>query len=219
MAQERGVGINHPAFAHGYDWLAEQGPGRPSFDYFRRETAGRATGHTLELGAGGGYNVEYYDPANVERLDVTEPDATMLAKARGRAARARVPVTFTQARAEALPFADATFDTVVATLVFCSVADAEQGLREVRRVLKPGGRMLLAEHVRSEHAAVAGVQTAVTPITTRLAGNCHWNRDTASVVRQAGFTEVRVGTVQYATWWARLIANGLLPIIVIEARN
>lgn len=214
-----GPQVNYPWFSRFFNWLAARGPGRDAFAGLRRATAGRARGVTLELGAGGGSNFAFYDPALVERVEATEPDETMLRFAREHAAEARVPVTLTQAPAEALPFADGVFDTAVMTLVFCSVADPERSLRELLRVLKPGGRLLMAEHVRSEHPAYAAMQTALVPVTARVAANCHWNRDTAAVVRQSGFTDVRAEPVTYPSAGIRLLAGGLLPILLIEARK
>ena len=156
--------VDHPCFSRFFNWLASRGPGRGSFAALRRATAGKARGVTLELGAGGGPNFAYYDPALVARVEATEPDATMLGFARQRAAQASVPITLTQAAAEALPFGDDTFDTAVMTLVFCSVADPERSLRELLRTLKPGGRLLMAEHVRSSHAALAATQSALVPL-------------------------------------------------------
>lgn len=204
-----GPRVDHPGFSRLFEWLAGGGLGRRSFEALRRKTAGRASGVTLEVGAGGGYNFAYYDPRQVERVEAVEPDATMLTYARDRAARARVPITLTQAPAEALPFADGTFDSAVVTMVFCSVVDPQQGLRELVRVLKPGGRLFMAEHVRAANGALVAVQSAMVPLTTRFTGNCHWNRDTESAVRQAGFAEVQ----------ARSLAGGLHPIILLEARK
>ena len=214
-----GPQVDSPGFARKYDEMASHEPARSAFEGFRRKTAGRAQGVILEVGAGGGYNFAYYDSTLAARVEATEPDATMLGYARGRAARAAVPITLTQAPAEALPFDDGMFDTAVATLVSCSVADVPRGLRELARVLKPGGRLLLAEHVRSTNAALAGVQSALVPLTTHFAGNCHWNRDTESAVRQEGFADVRAQPIAYTGWYLRLLAGSLLPILLIEARN
>lgn len=199
--------VDHPGFSRLFEWLAGSGLGRRSFEPLRRKTAGRASGVTLEVGAGGGYNFAYYDPTKVARVEAVEPDATMLGYARTRAARAAVPITLAQAPAEALPFASDTFDSAVVTLVFCSVVDPTHGLSELLRVLKPGGRLLMAEHVRASNSALVAVQSAMVPLTTRVSGNCHWNRDTESAVRQAGFAEVGV----------QRLAGGLHPIILVEA--
>jgi len=111
----------------------------------------------------------------------------MLRYARERLKTARVPITLTQAPVETLPFADETFDSAVATLVFCSVTDPMRGLNEVRRVLKPGGILLLIEHVRAQGAFAQQLQNIITPVTKRVAGNCHWNRDTERNVINADF--------------------------------
>jgi SAM-dependent methyltransferase len=152
----------------------------------RQDTAGRASGVVLEVGAGNGLNFPYYDPARVERVEATEPDATMLRYARNHLKHAHVPVHLTQAAAENLPFADATFDSAVVTLVFCSVDDPLRGFREIMRVLKPGGTLYLLEHVRSRNAFLAGVQNSMTPISRAVNVNCSWNRNTARTLSAAG---------------------------------
>jgi ubiquinone/menaquinone biosynthesis C-methylase UbiE len=211
--------VNYPRFARMFSEMSNSEEGRKTFEQLRRETAGRARGVTLEVGAGGGPNFAYYDPALIERVEATEPDANMLRYAREQAARARVPITLTQAPAEALPFADDSFDTAVVTLVFCSVADPARSMRELARTLKPGGRLLIAEHVRSERGPLAAIQSAVVPITRRAAANCHWNRDTASVVRQSGLAEVSVRRLHYPRTWYSALEDELLPVLLIEARK
>jgi len=173
----------------------------------RKEIIEQASGHVLEIGAGTGLNFSFYQPERVERVEAVEPDAAMLRYARERLSAARVPIELTQAPAEALPFADEAFDSVVTTLVFCSVGDPMRGLHEVKRVLKPGGLLLMVEHVRAQGAIAARVQDALVPFTTRFAGNCHWNRDTASTVRRAGFQ------MKYL----RKAGGVLVPIIVMSA--
>jgi len=179
--------INHPIFSALYKMLFRGLAESYIMGPLRRQTAGKASGVVLEVGAGNGLNFPYYDPARVERVEATEPDAAMLRYARTHLGRARVPVHLTQAAAENLPFADATFDSAVVTLVFCSVEDPLRGFREVKRVLKPGGALYLLEHVRSRHAFLAGLQTVMTPISRALNGNCRWNRDTARTLSEAGF--------------------------------
>jgi ubiquinone/menaquinone biosynthesis C-methylase UbiE len=180
--------INHPIFSALYERLFRGAAESYFMGPLRKDTAGKASGVVLEVGAGNGLNFPYYDPAKVERVEATEPDAAMLGYARNHIKQARVPVHLTQAVTENLPFADATFDSAVVTLVFCSVDDPLRGFREVMRVLKPDGTLYLLEHVRSRNAFLAGVQTIMTPISRAVNGNCRWNRDTARTLSAAGFT-------------------------------
>src|SRR5436189_4366284 len=185
--QEQPSQIFHPRFAAFYERYANLGTERRLTDPLRQETAGQAYGVVLEVGAGTGLNFSWYQPEQVERVEAIEPDAAMLAYARPRVRQAAVPITLTQASTEALPFPAATFDSVVVTLVFCSVRDPARGMREIKRVLKPQGTLFMFEHVRSQRSVMAYLQDAIVPLTTRLFGQCHWNRDTERVVREAGF--------------------------------
>ncbi len=205
--QERPSQIFHPRFAAFYEWYARLGTERRLTDPLRQETAGQASVVVLEVGAGTGLNFPWYRPERVERVEAIEPDSAMLAYARERVRQASVPISLTQASVEALPFGDASFDSVVVSLVFCSVEDPAQGMQEIKRVLKPRGTLFLFEHVRSQNAWVAPLQDGLVPLTTRLFGNCHWNRDTASTVQEAGFDITHV----------RRLKGGLDPHIVLQA--
>ncbi len=174
-------------FARYYERISRSRGEQSFMNPLRKEVTGQARGLVLEIGAGNGLNFAFYDPDTVERVEATEPDSAMLGYARERAAAARVPVNLTQAPVENLPFADESFDSAVVTLVFCSVGDPLRGLREVRRVLKPGGSLLMVEHVRAHGAIAATIQNIITPINRLVAGNCHWNRDTEKTVIEAGF--------------------------------
>jgi ubiquinone/menaquinone biosynthesis C-methylase UbiE len=200
---------SHRRFAAYYERMGRSETERRYIEPLRRKLLARARGLVLEVGAGNGLNFPIYDPALVERVEAVEPDPAMLGYARERAQSAHVPITLTQAAAEALPFADASFNSVVVTLVFCSVSDPALGLREIRRVLKPDGILLMVEHVRSPHGLVSLAQSAVTPFTRRLCGNCHWNRDTLRAVREAGFQ------IDYL----RDYGSVFLPFILLEARK
>jgi ubiquinone/menaquinone biosynthesis C-methylase UbiE len=205
--QEQPSQIFHPRFAAFYERYARLGPERRLTDPLREATAGQAYGVVLEVGAGTGLNFPWYHPERVERVEAIEPDSAMLAYARERVKQATVPISLTRASVETLPFADASFDSVVVTLVFCSLEDSAQGMQEIRRVLKPQGMLFLFEHVRSQSAWVARLQDALVPLTTRLFGNCHWNRDTARTVQEAGFAITHM----------RRLKAGLDPHIVLQA--
>ncbi|MFZ5446039.1 MAG: class I SAM-dependent methyltransferase [Myxococcota bacterium] len=139
-----------------------------------------AKGRTLEVGCGTGRNLPRY-PQDVTLVAV-EPEADALAVARQRAPNA----LFVRASAEALPFREGAFDTVVSSLVFCSVPDPKQGLGELRRVLDDEGQLRMMEHVRSE-GWYGGVQDALQPAWTAVAGGCRPNRRTEQTVEESGF--------------------------------
>ena len=199
--------ISHPRFAAFYNWMMGQPLVRRGFDPLRRETVGQAHGIVLEVGAGGGQNFSFYDPTRVERVEAVEPDEAMLVEARRSLAAAPVPINLAHAPVEALPFPDASFDSAVVTLVFCSVRDPERGLREIWRVLKPEGDLVLLEHVRAQGKIAARIQDVLVPLTTRCMGNCHWNRATQQTVLEAGF---RVTQLQKKS-------GGLQPVLLLHA--
>src|SRR6476661_2745763 len=119
----------------------------------RRALLAQATGRTLEIGAGGGHNLRHY-PDTVTQLVVTEPSPHMIRHLTSELATLDIDAQLVQTGAEELPFDDATFDTVVATFVHCSIPDPSRALAEITRVLKPGGRYLFIEHVRSTDNAL-----------------------------------------------------------------
>jgi ubiquinone/menaquinone biosynthesis C-methylase UbiE len=148
----------------------------------RRELLAQASGAVLELGAGTGVNLEHYPPT-IERLVLTEPDPHMAKRLRKHLAETgRQGVEVVDAGAEALPFADDEFDTVIATLVFCTVPDPNAALAEVARVLKPDGRMLFMEHVRSESGRKGRWQDRLNPLQNFFFGGCNLNRPTADTI-------------------------------------
>lgn len=194
-------------FAKSYERMSRRDGEQRFMNPLREEVVGQAYGLVLEIGAGNGLNFTFYNPDTVERVEATEPSSAMLEYARQRAATARVPVNLTQVPVESLPFADESFDSAVVTLVFCSVDDPLRGLGEVRRVLKPGGTLLMVEHVRARGVIVATLQNIATPITRLMAGNCHWNRDTERTVKQAGF---KIEQRREIAWFA-------MPFVVLRA--
>ncbi len=151
---------------------------------WRAWLAGGAAGRTLDLGCGTGRNLPFYRRGAAVGVD---PNLDSLARAR----RAAVPLV--AARAEALPFKDGAFDTVVCGLVLCSVDDPAAALAEARRVLAKGGALRLLEHVRSGRRWQARLQDRLQPLWTRLTGGCHPNRDTEAAVEAAGFRILEEG--------------------------
>jgi ubiquinone/menaquinone biosynthesis C-methylase UbiE len=152
----------------------------------RRALLGNARGRVVEIGAGTGLNVALY-PDEIAELALTEPDASMRKKLtrslqrNGRAAR------IVDASAERLPFADASVDTVVSTLVLCTVPDPERTLGEIARVLRPGGQLLFLEHVRANSRFLAACQDYLFRPWRSFAGGCYCNRPTAELMRASGF--------------------------------
>lgn len=178
----------HPLFAALYDRMTARAEQAGLAD-LRASVIAPASGRTLELGAGTGANATHY-PAAVSGLVLTEPDPHMARRLREKLAAAPPPVPYEviEASAERLPFDDAGFDTVVSTLVLCTVGDPARACAEIARVLKPDGRLLLLEHVRDPHGGSLGAwQDRLRRPWGWLAGGCHPNRDTGATLAAAGF--------------------------------
>jgi len=147
----------------------------------RRQLLAGAGGRVLELGAGTGLNLDLY-PGGVEQLVLLEPDPHMAKRLRETAAASSRSLSVSEAPAERLPFEDSSFDTVVSTLVFCTVPDPVAAMTEVARVLEPGGRLLFLEHVRAEDAGLARWQDRLERPWRFLGDGCHCNRDTVATI-------------------------------------
>lgn len=171
----------HPLLALGLDLVMAP------MAHLRPPLVAQARGDVLELGLGTGANLPHYRRDQVRSLVAIEPDPHMVRRACHRIEDAPVPPRLRQLGAEALPFEDASFDTIVATWVFCTIPDAEAAAAEALRVLRPGGRVLFVEHVEAHHPPMRAVQHAIDPVWTRLAGGCHLTRDPVAVFGEAGF--------------------------------
>jgi len=154
----------------------------------RKELLSQCTGSVLEIGAGTGLNVGHYD-AGLTRVVLSEPEPHMAARLRAAVTRARIAAEVVEAPAESLPFPDASFDTVVSTLVLCTVPSPDAVIREVRRVLKPGGRFLFIEHVRSDSRRLAGWQDRLRGPWSLFAYGCQCNRNTLETIQRAFATQ------------------------------
>jgi ubiquinone/menaquinone biosynthesis C-methylase UbiE len=175
----------HPIFAALYDRMLARAE-RGGLGDMRRSLLAGASGRTLELGAGTGANLAHY-PEAVDELMLTEPDPHMARRLRERLAAEPPPFRYevVDAGAEDLPFDDGSFDTVVSTLVFCTVGDPRAAAAEVARVLRPGGSLLVLEHVRDD-GRIGGWQDRLERPWGWVAGGCHPNRDTAATLAEAG---------------------------------
>ena len=153
----------------------------------RRELLTGARGRVLELGSGTGLNLELYPHEGIDSLTLTEPDPHMFKQLRQRAREACPGADLIETGAEDLPFEDDSIDTVVVTLVLCTVPDQPAALREISRVLKPGGQLLFLEHVRSDQPGLAAWQDRLEKPWRFVGDGCHCNRDTVAGLEAAGF--------------------------------
>ncbi|WP_436903477.1 class I SAM-dependent methyltransferase [Halovenus halobia] len=170
----------HPVVAKLYDTVMAV-PERTMLPEHREALAGGLSGRVLEIGAGTGAMFSYYNEG-VE-LHAVEPDPHMRSQASERATELGVPVEFSDASAESLPYDDDSFDAVVASLVFCTIPDHKAALSEVARVLKPGGEFRFLEHVRAD-GALGHAHDLLAPAWHTVAGGCHLNRETGVLFRE-----------------------------------
>jgi SAM-dependent methyltransferase len=188
-ATSRGASLVQRLAATGYDWVVDHVDTVGGGDH-RRRLVEQAAGEVLEIGAGTGRNLPRYRTAT--RVVALEPAPGMRARAIQAARAARVAVEVVDGRAEALPFPDASFDTVVASLVLCAVSDPAGALAEARRVLRPGGALRFYQHVRADDLQLARWQDRLERPWGWLALGCHPNRDVVAAITAAGFRVVEL---------------------------
>lgn len=162
-------------------------------DVWMRKILGQARGRVLEIGVGTGRNLPHYDPAVTSELVAIDFSPGMLAKARAKSCP--VPLTLLEMDAQRMTFPDASFDTVVATCVFCTVPDPVLGLQEARRVCRPGGRVILYEHMRVDRPVIGTLMDLFDPLVAAVIGT-HINRRTLENIRRAGLTIEQVENVK-----------------------
>ncbi|AFL51278.1 ubiquinone/menaquinone biosynthesis C-methylase UbiE [Sinorhizobium fredii] len=159
---------------------------------YRERVIGAAEGRVLEIGSGSGLNLPFYSPM-VREILALEPDPNLLAMAR-RAPPVDAPLNFIEASAERIPLDDSSVDTVVTTWTLCTIPEAAEALTEMRRVLRPQGKLLFVEHGLSPDRGVRWWQDTLTPIWRRISGGCHLNRPIQSMIEKAGFGIERIET-------------------------
>lgn len=176
----------------------------------RRDLLSGARGRVLEIGAGTGLNLSHY-PDAIDELVLVEPSAPMADRLEARRAKLGRRAHIVAAPAETLPFGDGSFDTVVSTLVLCTVHDPDAALAEVRRVLRPGGRLLFCEHVRSDTPRLSRWQDRLADAWAAVADGCRCNRETLDTIS----SHMRITTVDRLIW--RGMPQLVHPVIVGEA--
>ena len=176
-------------------WLTERSLDNGWVRKHRRRLIEPIEGRVLELGFGTGLNLPFYTD-RVSRLDILDPAEGMHARAKERIAAATIDVHSHRLSAETLPFDDDVFDAVVSTFTLCTIRDVEAALREVRRVLAPGGHLRIFEHVASRSSSVRRWQDRLTPIQKVIGCGCHLNRDAQAIMHSAGFDVADIERVE-----------------------
>ncbi len=161
--------------------------GLKAFRHQRQLVVPAASGRTLEVGAGSGLNLPYYRPGQLSELILLEPEEGMRVKLRKATRDFPIPVEMLGLRGEEIPLADHSVDTVVITYTMCTIPDLPTALAQMRRVLKPGGRMLFSEHGAAPDVSVGNWQERINPTWKKLAGGCNLNRRIDEEIRNAGF--------------------------------
>jgi ubiquinone/menaquinone biosynthesis C-methylase UbiE len=153
----------------------------------RKQIVPLAEGRVLEIGIGSGLNLSFYDPNKVSAIVGVDPSADMQKLAQQRAAQISIPVEMIALELGQIQAATASFDSIVCTFTLCTIPDAMAALREMRRVLKPGGKLLFSEHGLAPDLPVVRWQNRLTPLWKPFTGGCHLNRDIAALLQAGGF--------------------------------
>ena len=199
-------------FAAIYDpflWFGE----RAGVSTLRKELLAEARGHTVDIGSGTGLNLPHY-PDDLDELVLAEPDPAMRTRLEKRLRRSGRDARLIDAPAERLPFPDGSIDTVVSTLVLCTVDSPDLALQEIARVLRPDGQLLFLEHVRSHSPHLAAWQDRLEKRWRRFARGCRCNRDTMQLIAESGYT---IDEIQTRSW--RAMPPIVRPLIVGRARR
>ncbi len=166
----------------------------------RQKIVPLASGKVLEIGIGSGLNIPLYDAAKVDHLWGLDPSAEMWAIAQKNARDNHIDAEFIQSGAESIPLDDNCVDSVLVTYTLCTIPDAQKALSEIKRVLKPSGRLIFCEHGKAPDIAVERWQNRLNPVWKRLAGGCHLNRAIPQLLEQSGFKSSDMNTMYLPGW-------------------
>jgi ubiquinone/menaquinone biosynthesis C-methylase UbiE len=164
---------------------------QPRLGALRHELLSDVGGEVLEIGFGSGLNLSHY-PERIKKIIALEPNPGMNRMAQKRVRSARVIVDYKVSSAERIPLADASFDSIVSTWTLCSIPKVDQALREILRLLRPGGKFFFLEHGRSDERTIQKWQDRLTPFNKKLADGCHLNRDIEGIIENAGLKVIEL---------------------------
>lgn len=170
------------------------------FERQRAQLIPQAHGDVLEIGVGSGLNIPHYRREQVKSLTVIDPSEAIWKKRDKQTADSALGLRFINAKAEHLPLESNRFDVVVTTYTLCTIADTDQALYEIRRVLRPGGKLLFSEHGSAPDLSVRRWQNRLTPLWKKLGGGCHLNRDIPVLLKRGGFNIVEMESFYLQGW-------------------
>jgi len=171
---------------HIVPWLTHLSMQQAQLVPYRNRVVSGATGQVLEIGIGSGLNLPFYSKS-VKQIVGIDPSSKLRGMAHEATTQSSLPVELMEGTAEAIPIGNANMDTVVTTSTMCSIPNLNQALEEIRRVLRPGGRLLFVEHGLSPEPRVGWWQDRLTPVWTHLSGGCHLNRAIEEVIKEVDF--------------------------------
>ena len=171
---------------HIVPWLTHLSMQQAQLVPYRNRVVSGATGQVLEIGIGSGLNLPFYSKS-VKQIVGIDPSSKLRGMAHEATTQSSLPVALMEGTAEAIPIGNANMDTVVTTSTMCSIPNLNQALEEIRRVLRPGGRLLFVEHGLSPEPRVGWWQDRLTPVWTHLSGGCHLNRAIEEVIKEVDF--------------------------------
>ena len=178
------------------DWACKQEPTMRQ----REKVIPLATGKVLEIGIGSGLNLPIYNGENVNHLTAIDPSKEMWDKNVNNTEKLEYGFDFIEAFAEKIPVDNNSFDTVVTTYTLCTIPDLNKAFEEIRRVIKPSGKLVFCEHGKAPDKAIQNWQNIINPIAKRTAGGCHWNRDIPLIITSNGFKIDNMDTMYIPGW-------------------